>query len=146
VVATEEQAQAYLVSGDMNDLGGYEGATIFTLKALSPSDRETAEVKAGAYTRSELGRMLWVDAPDEPKTKARWHHELAEDEREALALYQAYLNNVFMEMVNVALIKIDGEEATGKIDLIKPESHRLTVISELVQHIQRMSLLGRAGK
>ncbi len=49
-------------------------------------------------------------------------------------------------MVNVALIKIDGEEATGKIDLIKPESHRLTVISELVQHIQRMSLLGRAGK
>jgi hypothetical protein len=146
VVATEEQAQAYLVSGDMNELGGYEGATIFTLKALSPSDRETAEVKAGAYTRSELGRMLWVDAPDEPKTKARWHHELAEDEREALALYQAYLNNVFMEMVNVALIKIDGEEATGKIDLIKPESHRLTVISELVQHIQRMSLLGRAGK
>lgn len=146
VVATDEQAEAYLLSGDVNDLGGYEGATIFTLKALSPSDREAAEVKAGAYTRSELGRMLWVEAPEEPKAKARWHHELAEDEREALALYQSYLNKVFVEMVNVALIKIDGEEAKGKVDLIKPESHRLQVISELVQHIQRMSLLGQAGK
>ena len=146
VVATDEQAQAYLLSGDMNDLGGYEGATIFTLKALSPSDREAAEVKAGAYTRSELGRMLWVEAPEEPKAKARWHHELAEDEREALASYQAYLNRVFVEMVRVALISIDGEPAEGKLDLIKPEAHRLQVISELVQHIQRMSLLGQRGK
>jgi hypothetical protein len=30
--------------------------------------------------------------------------------------------------------------------MIKPESHRLAVISELVQHIQRMSLLGLRGK
>ena len=146
VVATDEQAQAYLLSGDVNDLGGHEGATIFTLKALSPSDREAAEVKAGAYTRSELGRMLWVEAPEEPKAKARWHHELAEDEREALALYQSYLNKVFVEMVEAALTLIDGEPAKGKLNLIKPEAHRLAVITELVQHIQRMSLLGDRGK
>lgn len=29
VVATEEQAQAYLVSGDMNELGGYEGDLLY---------------------------------------------------------------------------------------------------------------------
>jgi hypothetical protein len=33
-----------------------QGATMFTLKALSPQEREEAEVRAGAYTRSELGR------------------------------------------------------------------------------------------
>jgi len=146
VKATPEQVGKYLESGDVNALESYEGATIFTLKALSPSDRETAEVRAGAYTRSELGRLLWVEAPDDPKDKARWHHELAVDEREALAQYQGYLNRVFVEMVNVSLVTIDGEDAAGKIDLIKPESHRLQVISELVGHIQRMSLLGHAGK
>lgn len=146
VVATPEQVLNYMESGEPSDLGGIEGATVFTLKALSPSDREKAEVKAGAYTRSELGRLLWLEAPDEERAKARWHHELEEDERAALASYQAYLNRVFVEMVNVALISIDGEPAEGKLDLIKPDSHRLMVISELVQHIQRMSLLGQRGK
>ena len=146
VEATPEQVSAYILSGEPSDLGGSEGATVFTLKALSPSDRETAEVKAGAYTRSELGRLLWLEAPDEERAKARWHHELQEDEREALASYQSYLNKVFVEMVKVALISIDGEPAEGKLDLIKPEAHRLQVITELVQHIQRMSLLGQRGK
>jgi hypothetical protein len=36
-----------------------------------------------------LGGCLWVEAPDDLKAKARWHHELSEDEREALAMYQA---------------------------------------------------------
>jgi len=146
VVATPEQVSAYMASGEPSDLGGIEGATVFTLKALSPSDRETAEVKAGAYTRSELGRLLWLEAPDDERVKARWHHELADDEREALASYQGYLNRVFVEMVRVALISIDGEPAEGRLDLIKPEAHRLQVISELVTHIQRMSLLGQRGK
>lgn len=146
VVATPEQVSAYMTSGEPSDLGGIEGATVFTLKALSPSDRETAEVKAGAYTRSELGRLLWLEAPDDERVKARWHHELADDEREALASYQGYLNRVFVEMVRVALISIDGEPAEGRLDLIKPEAHRLQVISELVTHIQRMSLLGQRGK
>lgn len=146
VKATPEQRSAYLESGEPSDLGAYEGATIFTLKALSPSDRETAEVKAGAYTRSELGRLLWVEAPDDERDKARWHHKLETDEKEALASYQNYLNKVFIEMVKASLISIDGEPAEGKLDLIKPESHRLQVITELVTHIQRMSLLGQRGK
>lgn len=146
VKASPEQWRAYMETGDVTELEACEGATLFTLKALSPSEREQAEVKAGAYTRSELGRMLWVEAPDDLKAKARWHHELSEDEREALAMYQHYLNQVFVEMVRASLIKIDGEPAEGRVDAIKPESHRLAVISELVQHIQRISLLGLRGK
>ena len=146
VKATPKQVREYLSSGDVNALESHEGATVFTLKALSPSDREAAEVKAGAYTRSELGRILWLDSPENEREKAQWHHELAEDERAALAGYQAYLNRVFVEMVRAALIKIDGEPAKDRLDLIKPESHRLQVIGELVQHIQRMSLLGTSGK
>ena len=42
----------------------------FTLKALSPAEREQAEIRAGAMTRSELGRLLWSEAPDDPREKA----------------------------------------------------------------------------
>ena len=59
VEATDEQKTAYLTSGKLEDLGSVgDDATKFTLKALSPSEREEAEVKAGAYSRSELGRLL----------------------------------------------------------------------------------------
>ena len=146
VIASPDQAKAYMLTGDLGELESYEGATIFTLKALSPAERESAEVKAGAYVRSELGRLLWTEAPDDQREKARWHHNLTEDEREALAMYQSYLNKVFVEMVEAALTLIDGEPAKGKLELIKPEAHRLAVITELVQHIQRMSLLGQRGK
>ena len=146
VQCSPEQLGAYLKSGDLEALEAHEGATRFTLKALSPSDREQAEVRAGAYTRSELGRILWLDAPDDEREKARWHHELPNDEREALASYQAYLSRVFVEMVRVSLVSIDGEPAGDMIDRIKPEAHRLQVISELVGHIQRISLLGAEGK
>ena len=68
VEATEDQRSAYLNSGSLDDLGNVkEDATMFTLKALSPSEREEAEVRAGAYTRSELGRMLWVEAPSDQR-------------------------------------------------------------------------------
>ena len=41
----------------------------------------------------------------------------------------------------------DGEEATlDQLQLIRPESHRVQTISELVLHIQRISLLGIEGK
>lgn len=146
VKCSPEQYSKYIETGDLSALESYEGATLFKLRALSPSDREQAEVKAGAYTRSELGRILWLDAPSDDREKARWHHALAPDEREALAMYQGYLSRVFVEMVNVSLVEIDGEQASDMIDRIKPESHRLQVISELVQHIQRISLLGVAGK
>ena len=52
--ATDEAKNEYLKTGDLSLLGGHEGATIFKLKALGPSEREEAEVKAGAYVRSCL--------------------------------------------------------------------------------------------
>jgi hypothetical protein len=149
VTATPEQASAYLDSGDLGKLGGHEGATMFTLKALSPQEREEAEVRAGAYTRSELGRMLWVESPDEPRAKALWHHSLSDDEKGALASYQAYINRVFNEMVRASLIMIDERPVTkdsNPLEDIRPEAHRVQVIAELVRHVQRMSLLGQSGK
>lgn len=143
----EDQKSAYYKSGDLNDLGDVKDATRFIIRALSPSDREQAEVSAGAYTRSELGRLLWLESPNETKERARWHHELEDDEKEALAQYTAYLNRVYIEMIRASLISIDGETATYEtIDNIRPESIRTQTISELVLHIQRISLLGDSGK
>ena len=158
VTASAEQAAAYLDSGDLRDLrgdlgtqSGYEGATVFTLKALSPQEREEAEVRAGAYTRSELGRHLWIKEPMTPEARAQWHHALALDEREALGEYKAYLNRVFVEMVKSALTAVDGvgvsaQSGSHPLELIRPESHRVQVIAELVRHVQRMSLLSPSGK
>jgi len=150
VTASAEQAAAYLDSGDAAELSGHEGATVFTLKALSPQEREEAEVRAGAYTRSELGRLLWVEAPEELRARAAWHHALHEDERAALASYQAYINRVFIEMVKAALIMIDErpvpKHGPNPLDDIRPEAHRVQVIAELTRHVQRMSLLGQSGK
>ena len=148
VEATEDQRSAYLNSGSLDDLGNVkEDATMFTLKALSPSEREEAEVRAGAYTRSELGRMLWVEAPSDQKARAVWHHNLTDEEREAMADYNAYLQRVYMEMIVGSLTKINGEEASVmQIMNIRPESNRVQAISELVMHIQRISLLGIEGK
>jgi len=148
VSSTTEQRSAYLSSGDLGDLGEVgENATRFTIKALSPSEREEAEVKAGAYSRSELGRMLWLEAPNDPKEKARWHHNLEDSDRVSMADYQAYLSRVYLEMIRASLTHINGEEASvEQVDMIRPDSDRLTVISELVLHIQRISLLGVEGK
>lgn len=145
--ASEDQKKNYLSSGNLEDLGSVEGATKFTIKALSPSERENAEVQAGAYSRSELGRMLWVEAPTNTNERARWHHALTNDEREAMASYEAYLSRVYLEMIRASLIKIDGEEASlEQVQSIRPDSFRVRAISELVAHIQRISLLGIEGK
>ena len=86
VLCDDTQRQLYLESGDIEALESVgEGATCFTLKALSPSEREQAEVRAGALQRSELGRLLWSEAPSSSTDRARWHHELSDDEREAMA-------------------------------------------------------------
>ena len=148
VEATEEQRNDYLNSGSLDDLGNVgEDATKFKLKALSPSEREEAEVRAGAYTRSELGRLLWVEAPTEPKARAVWHHGLTDDEREAMSDYNAYLQRVYIEMIIGSLTHINGEEATmSMVNKIRPDSNRIQTISELVMHIQRISLLGIEGK
>tara|TARA_Y100001973_G_C5119014_1_gene291706 strand:- start:41 stop:553 length:513 start_codon:yes stop_codon:yes gene_type:complete len=148
IKATEEERTAYLSSGDLDDLGFVgDDATKFTLKALSPSEREEAEVKAGAYTRSELGRLLWVEAPSEIQERARWHHALTDDERQAMSDYQAYLSRVYLEMVSASLTLINGEAANVEtVNNIRPDSNRVQTISELVMHIQRISLLGIEGK
>ncbi len=147
VICSDDQRVAYMSSASLDDLESYEGATILTIKALSPREREEAEVKAGAYTRSELGRVLWASSPDGIDEKARWHHELEEDERRAYGEYQGYIQRVYIEMIKSSLIKIDGEDASWEmIDNIRPDSYRLQVISELVIHIQRSSLLGTRPK
>lgn len=147
VTASAEQRSAYLESGDLSALGDVGEATRFTLKALSPSEREDAEARAGALIRSELGRLLWTEAPIEERERAEWHHALSDDERKAMSDYQAYLNRVYQEMINSSLILIDGEEADAEqLQLIRPEAHRIQTVSELVLHIQRISLLGIEGK
>lgn len=148
VKASDEQRAKYLASGDINDLEYVgESATKFTIKALSPSEREDAEQKAGAYTRSELGRLLWVEAPSDRDSRARWHHKLDNDERAAMADYQAYLNRVYLEMIRASLTHIDNEPATLEdVQNIRPDDNRSTTISELVLHTQRISLLGAEGK
>ena len=74
----------------------------------------------------------------------------SEDERAALASYQAYINRVFVEMVKAALIMIDerpvSKSGPNPLDDIRPEAHRVQVIAELTRHVQRMSLVGQSGK
>ena len=61
--------------------------------------------------------------------------------------YQQYLNNVYNEMIRASLISINDVDATlEQLQMIRPESHRVQTISELVLHIQRISLLGDQGK
>ena len=148
VECTDAEKSAYLSSGDLDDLSFVgDEATTFTLKALSPSDREDAEQRAGAYKRSELGRLLWTEAPLDKHDRARWHHELTDDEREAMSDYQAYLERVYVEMLNSSLTHIDGKPANAdQVQLIRPDAQRALTISELVVHIQRISLLGTEGK
>tara|TARA_R100001480_G_scaffold23982_2_gene34214 strand:+ start:40 stop:549 length:510 start_codon:yes stop_codon:yes gene_type:complete len=147
VTCTEEQRALYLSDANQEHLTVGNQATIFTLKALSPSDREDAEQRAGAFSRSELGRLLWVEAPSEKLERAKWHHALSVDEREAMADYQAYISRVYIEMVRASLTHIDGEPASiDQVQLIRPDDARSSTISELVIHIQRISLLGDEGK
>lgn len=148
VEADEAQRSAYLQSGELEELGSVgDDATRFTLKALSPSEREDAEVRAGALRRSELGRLLWSEAPADSSERARWHHALTDDEREAMADYNSYINRVYVEMLRASLQLIDGEDASvDQLNLIRPDSHRTETISQLVLHVQRISLLGDSGK
>jgi hypothetical protein len=148
VKASDEQKANYLQSANMSDLEHVaDTATRFTLKALSPSQREDAEQRAGAYTRSELGRLLWVEAPTDRAERARWHHNLSDDERHAMSDYQAYLNRVYYEMIRASLTHINDKPATlDDIQNIRPDDNRSNTISELIVHIQRISILGTEGK
>jgi hypothetical protein len=149
---SDEAKSEYLSTSDSDVLGDLTEACTFSIKALSPKEREDAEIRAGAYQRSELGRLLFSQQPDDSETKARWHHNLDVDERTALAEYHQYLQDCYIEMIRVSLVSIQnhGEEYTenlvDQLNLIKPESARVSVISELIVHIQRLSLLGDRPK
>ena len=146
IKCSDEEKQLYLETGE-DRLKRIGEPTTFTLKALSPTEREDAEVRAGALKRSELGRLLWGEAPEDTLERARWHHDLSDTDREAMAEYQAYINRVYREMVKASLVAIDGQDAhIDQLDLIRPESVRINTVSELVLHIQRVSLLGDEGK
>jgi hypothetical protein len=137
VVASEEAKVEYLSTRDES-----------TLRALSPQAREDAEVEAGAYSRSELGRILWTEQPDDPKERARWQHDLPEDERRALGEYNRYLSRVYREMLRAGLVSIEGHDGDPLelVDSIRPDHHRQVLMGELVAHIQALSLLPPAGK
>lgn len=146
---TSAEISAYL-QGDFDSLKikQDQAPTYFFIKPLSPSDREEIEIKAGAYTRSELGRMLFVEQPEDQKKRAYWQDSLSDQEKNALAQYQAYLNRVYAETAKKALIKVEGFDGTAwdAVQSIKPDHHRIQTIAEIVTHIQRISLLGDEGK
>jgi hypothetical protein len=141
VQASEEAKTSYLKSRDESILSCTEGATRFVLRALTPPQREAAEVAAGVYRRSELGRQLWMQQPDEPTERARWQHALPEDEREALGSYEGYLSRVYREMLRGH----DGDPVE-LLDSVRPEHHRQLLFQELVAHIQNISTLPLEGK
>jgi len=143
VTCTPEQAQAYLTEGDKSGLIIGEDATIFIIKPLTLEERERAEIRAGAHTRSELGRFLHDQKPSDAEEYARWHHDLRDDEREALGKYKAYLNQCYYEIVKSGLVEIKGLEGSAYDALmtISPEAVKVASLMELVCHIQRLSLL-----
>ena len=143
VSCDEKSVQAYLTEGDKSGLNIGEDATVLIIKPLSLEDRERAEIRAGAHTRSELGRYLSERKPQDPQEYARWHHDLSEDEREALGKYQNYLNKCYYELVRSGLVSIKGidGDAYDVLMTIQPEAVRVATIMELVCHIQRLSLL-----
>lgn len=143
VSCSEESAKLYLREGDKSGLTIGEDATIFIIKPLSLEQREQAEIRAGAHTRSELGRLLHDQKPSDFEEYARWHHQLEEDEREALGKYTEYLNKCYHEIVRSGLVKIKGldGDAFTLLSNISPDQVRVATLMELVCHIQRVSLL-----
>ena len=144
---TDSQRSTYLNHGTLEGVQIADDATWFTLKPLSANDREKAEIRAGAFTRSELGKLLWVEAPSNTRDRARWHNKLDDEEREALATYELYQNRSYCEYVRESLVAINDEPATFEvIDSIKPSSDRITTITEIVYHIHRLSTLSDQAK
>jgi len=148
VEASEEAKVEYLTTRDESLLGDTSGATRFKLRALSPQAREEAEIEAGVYSRSELGRLLHMEQPTDPKERARWQHDLPVDEREALGDYQRYLSRCYRELLRAGLVEVVGHDGDPLelLDRVRPDHHRMVLSSELVTHIQGLSLLPPSGK
>jgi hypothetical protein len=143
----EDQKSLYFKNGTLEGVQIKEDATWITLKPLSIADREQAEIRAGAFTRSELGKLLWVESPSDIRKRAMWQNKLSDEEKEALAKYEQYQNRSYCEYVRSALISIDDKEAKFEmINNITPEHERITTITEIVLHLHRMSTLSNLGK
>lgn len=145
---TQEEIKIYLQKGGELKLKEGQTPTYFVIKPMGPKERENAEVRAGAYTRSELGRILWVEEPSDLKEKAYWRENLSELERKALSSYEQYINKVYEEMIRESVKEIKGikGDPLELIQKIRPEADRVRTVSELIIHIQRLSLLGAEGK
>lgn len=145
---TQEEKTAYLKTGEGLKVKEGSNPTFFKIKALSPKEREAVELAAGAYSRSELGRILWSEEPSESREKAYWREALSEVERKALQSYELYISRVYEEMIQASVLEVVGVE--GKpyeiIQQIRPDADRIRAMSELILHIQRLSLLGSEGK
>lgn len=146
VQMTEEQKKNYFNTGNLDDIQVDDNASWFTLRTLSIADREQAEIKAGAFTRSELGKLLWVEAPNDTRDKAVWHNRLSDEEKEALAKYEKYLDRSYLEYAKASLVAINDEEVNSDIlDNLSP-ADKSNVIYEMVIHLTRESTLSEAGK
>ena len=58
-----EQVDHYLKTGSLENIQIDDNATWFEIRPLSMKDREEAEIRAGAFTRSELGKHLSSESP-----------------------------------------------------------------------------------
>lgn len=145
---TQDEKNEYLKKGGDIKIKEGQTPTYFVIKPMGPKERENAEVRAGAYTRSELGRILWVDEPNDVKEKAYWRENLTDLEKNALSSYEQYINRVYDEMIRESVKEIKGikGDVVTLIQNIRPESDRVRTVSELIIHIQRLSLLGSEGK
>lgn len=144
----EDEKASYLRTGEGLKIKQDQVPTYFVIKPLSPKDRENAELKAGAYTRSELGRILWSEEPNDYKEKAYWRENLNDMEKKALANYERYISNVYEQMIKASVIAIKGVDGDvwENIEKIRPDQYRVRTISELVLHTQRISLVSQEGK
>lgn len=145
---SDDEKALYLKTGEGLKVKEGKEPTLFIIKPLSPKERENVELKAGAYTRSELGRILWSEEPSNYKEKAYWRENLNDIEKNALSNYERYINNVYEEMVKASVIGIKGVKGDvwELIQAIRPDANRIRTISELILHIQRISLLSNEGK
>jgi hypothetical protein len=145
---SEDEKSSYLRTGEGIKIKEGQVPTYFVIKPLSPKERENAELKAGAYTRSELGRILWSEEPNDYKEKAYWRENLNEMEKKALANYEKYISNVYEEMIKASVISIKGIDGDvwENLEKIRPDQYRIRTISELVLHTQRISLVSQEGK
>lgn len=138
----QEIKDKYLETTDMSLFADINGLTVFRIRALSHQDREEAEIRAGAYQRTELGRVLNWQAPSDEVEQAKWFDNLTAHEQESFHKYIKYLKNVNEEIIQQSLVSIDGQRASlNEINLIRPDSLRSQVFNELTLHIRRISLL-----